>query len=366
MSIKVLVISKYTDYHSTRPEASIFHGLAKKDFDIYIMTRRDSKHAEEFEKSGITVIDYQPTKKFNRKESQYIRKFIKENKIDIAHFFNGKAIINGLMAVRGLPVKTVLYRGYSSNINWWDPTAYLKFLNPRVDAIFCNSKGVEEYLKRNLICKKDKAVTINKGHDVHWYENYPPMDLHKEFGIPKDAFVMVNIANNRRMKGIPYLLEAINNLPENANIHLLLVGRDMETEKNLNILKKGKNSNNVHFPGFRNDALNIVAASDVFVLPSIKGESITKAVIESMSLQTPAIISDIAGNVELVDHDKSGLVVRAKQSADITEAILRLYNDRDYCKLLGVNAKKHIQEKLNNETTVTKTAELYNRLVNKQ
>ena len=206
-------------------------------------------------------------------------------------------------------------------------------------------------------------MTINKGHDVRWYDNYPPLDLHNEFEIPKDAFVLVNIANNRRMKGIPYLLEAINKLPEDANIHLLLVGRNMDTKQNLKILQKGKNSNKVHFPGFRDDVLNIVSASDVFVLSSIKGESITKSVIESMSLGTPAIITDIPGNVELVSDGKSGLVVRSKHSEAIAEAILKMANDKDFCQKLGVNARKHIEEKLNNLRTIEKTSELYERLL---
>ena len=363
MSVKVLVISKYTDYHSTRPEASIFHGLAKLICKMFLMTLMDSKHAEEFEKSGITVIDYQPAKKFDRKESQYIRKFIIENDIDIVHLFNGKAIINGIRAARGLKVKVVLYRGYAGNINWWDPTAYLKFLHPRVDAIFCNSKGVEDYLRSKLICGKHKAVTINKGHDLHWYDNNPPTNLHKEFGIPEDAFVLINIANNRRMKGIPYLLEALNSLPEEANIHLLLVGRDMDTPENLAILKKGTKEERVHFTGFRNDVLNIVAASDVFVLPSIKGESITKSVIESMSLGTPAIISDIPGNVELVEDGKSGLVFPSKNSNALSVAILKLYNDRELCNRLGNNARKHIAENLSNIQTIEKTAQLYQQLL---
>jgi glycosyltransferase involved in cell wall biosynthesis len=223
---------------------------------------------------------------------------------------------------------------------------------------------VEDYLRSKLFCGKHKAVTINKGHDVHWYDNNPPTNLHKEFGIPVDAFVLVNIANNRRMKGIPYLLKALNSLPEEANIHLLLVGRDMDTSENLAILQKGKTANRVHFTGFRNDVLNIVAASDVFVLPSIKGESITKSVIESMSLGTPAIISDIPGNIELVEDGVSGLVFPSKNSNALSVAILKLYNDREFCNKLGINARKHIAENLSNTQTIEKTAQLYNFLFN--
>src|SRR5687767_7704636 len=129
MAIKVLVISNYTDYHSTRPEASIFLGLAKLGFEISIMTYASSKHVADFEKAGIRVIDFHPEKKFDKAEITRIREFIVQEQIQILHLFNGPSIINGLTAAEHLPVKVVLYRGYCGHIHWYDPTAYLKYLN---------------------------------------------------------------------------------------------------------------------------------------------------------------------------------------------------------------------------------------------
>jgi len=363
MPIRVLVISNYRSLHTARPEAAIFLGLAKLGLDIHVMTWGDSSFVPQFKEAGITVVDFHPTKKFDRKESDVIRQYVIDHQIDVMHLFNSPAIINGIRAANGLSVKVVLYRGYTGNIHWWDPTAYFKYLHPRVDAIFCNSIGVKELFDRQLFFKKSKAVTINKGHDLAWY-NYPPIDIRSELGISKEALLLVTVANNRRMKGVPYLLKAMSLLPSGLDIHLLLAGRDMDTKQNLAILKRGTYEGNVHFLGFRRDVLNVEAACDLFVLPSIIGESITKSVIEAMSLGVGAIISDIRGNVELVDHGVNGLVFPSKNAKALSDAILKVYNDRSLVAQFGEESKKRVATVLSSEQTVKRTKKLYEDLVN--
>ena len=363
MSIKVLVISNYRSQHTARPEAAIFFGLAKLGFDIHVMTWGDSSFVPDFRAAGMIVVDFHPKKKFDRRESDFIRQYVIDHKIDIMHLFNSPATINGIRAAKGLPVKVVLYRGYTGNIHWWDPTAYFKYLHPRVDAIFCNSIGVKQLFDRQLFFKKSKAVTINKGHDLAWYD-YEPIDIRSELGIDKDALLLVTVANNRRMKGVPYLLKAMSALPQGLNIHLLLIGRDMDTSQNLRILEKGGYKDNVHFLGFRRDVLNIEASCDIFVLPSITGESITKSVIEAMSLGVGAIISDIPGNVELVDDGVNGLVFPSKNVQALASAIEKVYNDRSLVEKFGKASKERVATVLNTEQTVIKTKKLYEDLMN--
>ena len=359
MAIKVLVISNYKGYHESRPEASIFLGLAKLGFEIHIMTYGDCQLADEFREVGINVIDFHPEKKFDRKEITKIRDFVTEEKIDILHLFNSISTVNGIIAAKKLPVKVVLYRGYGGNIKWYDPTSYLKYLNPRVDKIVCNAKGIEEYIQGQLFFDKSKTITINKGHNVEWYSSYKPIEIRKELGIPADSFLFVNVANNRKMKGIPYLLEAFNSIPEDLPVHLLLVGKNMDTKENLEILKANENKSKVHFLGFRRDAINITASCDAFVLSSIMGESITKAVVEAMALAVPPIITDIPGNRELAIHNESGLVVPAKNHEHLKDAMVQMYRDVDLRKRLGDGAKKRIENELSYKTTISKMKALY-------
>lgn len=362
MAISVLVISNYNDYHIARPEAEVYIQLAGMGFMIYVMTFKDSVYKQAFEDAGIHVIDFHPVKKFSKPEIRRIREFLKKEKIDILHLYNSKAIINGIQAARGLPVKVVLYRGYAGNVHWYDPTSYFKYLHPRVDKIVCNSKGVENSIQKQLFFNKNKTITILKGHNLDWYKNYNAIDLQKEFNIPEHAFILVNVANYRRMKGIEYLLNAFNYLPQREPIYLLLVGRGMDIPQNLKIINRCINKEKILLTGFRSDALNVVAASNAFVLSSVKGEGLNKAVIEAMAFGKPAIVTDIPGNQDLVEHEKNGLVVPRCNARALSEAIITLYEHPEQCNKMGSNAQKHVVEKLNLERSIIQTRKLYKEL----
>lgn len=362
MKIKVLVISNYRETNSVRPEAELFIGLKRAGVEVEIMTYGDAPYVEKFRAAGIRVIDFHPEKKLDKAEIQRIRSELIAGRHDILHLFNSRAILNGIQAAKGLPVKVVLYRGYTGNIHWYDPTAWLKYLHPRVDIITCIAEAIVELFQRQLFFKKSKAVTIRKGHSPLWYAGIRPLERSSLAGVPPDAFWVVCVANNRRMKGIPYLLRATYHLPPELPIHLVLVGKNMDAGGNRSLIEKSPNREKIHLPGYRTDVLNIVAASDVFVLASLFGEATTKAVIEAMSLGVAPVITDIPGNRGLVVHEKCGLVVPPKDPEAIAEAILKLYRDRVLCKEFGQRAKEHIEAEFNIRDTILNMKKLYEEL----
>ncbi|NBW34692.1 MAG: glycosyltransferase [Cytophagia bacterium] len=327
MSIKVLVIANYRPTVAVRSEAEIFIAL-QKDFgyDITIMTFADSEYVERFKSVGIRVIDFHPEAKFKPAYIRRIREELCTGNYQVMHLFNNKAMINGLLAAINIPVKVAIYRGYTGNINWWDPFMYLKYLSPRVDKIVCLVEAIRVLIRKNLFFNKDKAITINKGHDVNWYNNTVPVDL----GLPQNAFKITCVANIRPMKGL------IDDSPiKNQIINL----------------------------GYRKDVLNVVKASDAFVLPSIKGEAITKSVIEAMCLEVAPIITDIPGNVGLVIDGDSGLVVPPHNAKALADAMVKLSSDKDLTIRLGKKAREHIDKNLNTRDTVKAFDAMYKDLV---
>src|SRR5690606_1174284 len=107
------------------------------------------------------------------------------------------------------------------------------------------------------------------------------------------------------------LMEATKKIPVDLPIHLLLVGNKMDAPPIQKVINQSPNKDKIHFAGFRKDILNLVKKADVFVLPSIKGEAITKSVFEAMCLGVAPLITDIAGNKGLVIDKECGRVVPA-------------------------------------------------------
>ena len=139
----------------------------------------------------------------------------------------------------------------------------------------------------------------------------------------------------------------------------------MDTKENLKILKDTGYEDRVHFLGFRKDVLNVVAACDSFVLSSLFGESITKSVIEAMSLAKPAIITDIAGNIELIENGVQGFVTPAKNSKAMAQAIAKLVDHPTKAKEMGFAAKARIENELSSKQTVVKLKALYEKALSK-
>ncbi|MCB0638877.1 MAG: glycosyltransferase family 4 protein [Lewinella sp.] len=363
MSMRVLVISNYDDnYNAVRPEGELFIGLHRAGVDVQIMTFGDTPFARRFREEGLRVIDYHPTKKFSREAVIRIREAILAEDRQIVHLFNNKAIVSGIRAARGLPVKVATYRGYTGNIHWWDPSCYLTHLHPRVDGISCVSEAVKEVFDRQLFFRKEKAVTVSKGHDPAWYADVPTGDL-GEFGFSPQDIVISVVANARRMKGIPYLLEAMTMLPADLPLRFLLIGRGLDDEATLKALTQSGLRDRVTFAGFRKDVLALVRACDISLLPSVKGEGLSKVLLESLFLARPTIMTDIGGNRGLAVHGESALIIPPRDPAAMADAIRQLATDTDLRRRMGEAGQAYISTHYNVERSVREMKAFYEGLL---
>lgn len=361
--MKVLVVSNYRGLHTCRPEAEIFIGLKKMGHQVTVITYPNADYIPNFEKAGIRVLPHHPTKKYDRKFIAFLRKELQDGGYDILQLYNNKAISNGVRSARGIDVKVVVYRGASWNMAWWNPINYLKFFHPRVDYVVCNSEEIRQRFLSVPFYKKEKAVTIYKGHDTRWYEGIRAHDIRTELSIDKEDLLFVNVANNRKFKAIPDLMKAMGQIPKEAKVSLVVIGDKMDTIEIRRLAKESGNEEKIYFLGFRKDSINIVASSDIFVLPSIGGESLTKSVIEAMSLGTVPMISNIAGNAPLVDDGINGFVFRKADPKDLAKKMMFAYQNRHILPELSKGAIMKIDQDISNAETIRQYAEFYHRII---
>lgn len=361
--MRILVISDYDDnFNAVRPEGELFIGLRQSGVDVQVMTHGHTPYAQLFRKAGIKVFDFHPAKKFDRYAVRFIRDVLVKEDRQILHLFNNKAIINGLRAARGLPVKVLTYRGYTGNVHWWDPSNYLTHLNPGVDAITCVSDAVKEVFDRQIFFPKGKAVTVSKGHRPEWYTDVKAGSL-SEFQLPKDAVVVSVVANARRMKGIPYLIDALRLLPKESPAHFLLIGRGLDSAATISALESKGVRSRVTFAGFRKDVLELVKACDMSLLPSVKGEGLSKVLLESLFLSLPTIMTNIGGNRGLAVHNESGIIIPPRDPKAMAEAIERLVHDPALRKKMGTAGNAYVSTHYTVDRSVQELKAVYRQLL---
>lgn len=362
--MKILVISSYDDnWNSVRPEGELLIGLHRAGASVTVMTQGHVPYAQRFRSEGLEVIDFHPRHKFRSSESDFIRQELRRGEYDILHLFNNRAIVNGIRAARKLPVKVVTYRGFTGHIHWYDPSAYLSHLNPRVDCITCVSEAVQASFKGQLFFDYRKTQVVHKGHDPAWYREVQPASL-AEFGLPEEAIVVSMVANARKMKGLNYLLEASTMLPPELPLYFLLIGRDMDNVEVRRFLNGTAYADRFRFAGFRkDDVLQLVKACDISILPSIHGEGLSKAILEAMFLGRPTIMTSIGGNKGLAENGKSGLIVPPKDSRALADALVRLAGDKHLRRIMGEAAQMHISAHFGLGKSVQRQLDVYQNLL---
>jgi glycosyltransferase involved in cell wall biosynthesis len=355
VSIKVLCVTEDPD----RPTVAAFVGMRRRGVDLAVVCPPGSCRGT-FAAAGLPVVDIDLRRSLDPPAIRALRRELKSGRYDILHVFSGKALQNGLIAARGLPIRIVAYRGIVGNVSFLDPISWMRFLNRRISRIVCVADAVRDHFLRMrpavLRLPAKRLVTIYKGHSLEWYRE-PAADLTK-LGIPDDAFVVGCVANYRPRKGIEVLVGAIGRLPSAWRVHLLLVG-NMDAPRLAKIIGVSPAAERIHRVGYRQDAPALAAACDVFVLPSTRREGLARSLIEAMAYGVAPVVTDCGGSPELIVDGVSGLVVPVGDEDAIARAIAKLHEDSALRARIGAAARERIRDAFRIEDTIDRTIELY-------
>ena len=361
MNILALTSSS-SSFNSVRPELEIYVSLAKAGHNITIMTEKDSEYYSRFIEHGIDIIDTTHKKKISLKIILQIKKIIKEKNIDIVYATRSRNIPNAVFGSMGTDVKLVVYRGTTGGMYRHDPGSYLSILNPRVDGVICVSQAVNDHVSKQVFTKNKKIVTIYKGHDLAWY-NQEPLDL-EEFGTNRDNFNVACVASARPHKGLIYLLKAAAELSDIKDVHILLIGSDLDKEVYIaDEIEKSGMKDRIKVTGYRSDVPQIISACDVLVHPSIRKEGLPRVILESLAGGTPVIASSIEGSMEIIDDGFNGYIVEVKDYKGIAKKIRELYESPEQLKKLSDNCRYTIENKMSHKITAKKYIEYFESLL---
>jgi glycosyltransferase involved in cell wall biosynthesis len=174
-------------------------------------------------------------------------------------------------------------------------------------------------------------------------------------GIPVDAFLFGGLGQPVDEKWSPLMFEAFREVAErHSEAYLLLTGVPPRYQQAIRRLPAPVRSRVVELP-FTNadDELRLrYGAVDVFVHASAIGESFGLAVAEAMLAERPVVTLSVPargnGHVEVVGHERGGLVVN--DAGTMVEAMQRLISDRSLGARLGRMGAASIRERYDLES----------------
>lgn len=157
----------------------------------------------------------------------------------------------------------------------------------------------------------DKAAKLKYKTDV--FQKYP---------ILEGKFIYGFIGRLDKDKGINELFSSYLKLKEQyENIALLVVGPVDKTEGiNSELFQKVKACKSVIFTGFTNEVVKYLSTFDVLVHPSYR-EGFSMVIQQAMAMEVAVITTDIPGPSEVIEENKSGLLVPAKNTKSLNKAM---------------------------------------------
>jgi glycosyltransferase involved in cell wall biosynthesis len=193
------------------------------------------------------------------------------------------------------------------------------------------------------------------------------IEVRDELGINHQAKVIITVANLIPYKGHADLLEALsevmNQVPEAI---CLFVGEDRGIQKELErqALTLGVRDR-VIFMGLRNDIPNLMAASDVSVLPSYE-EGFSNVILESMAAGLSVVTTRVGGNPDVVVDGVTGWLVPSQSPKELAIKIVDLLNNPKKARKWGEMGRKRVTEIFPIEKMVGGYSSLYQRALSKK
>lgn len=161
---------------------------------------------------------------------------------------------------------------------------------------------------------------------------------------PSTHFTIATVGSLHPRKGHAYLIEAVARLHDRAKVALVIVGDGYLSQELHRLARDLGLGAQVFFVGYDASPYAALAACDLYVQPSVE-EGFGIAVVEAMALERPVVATRVGGLPEIVEHDVSGLLVKAADPDQLAAAVQRCIDDPSLRARLASAGRRSAEER---------------------
>lgn len=282
-----------------------------------------------------------------------LRRYVKANRIRLIHSTDRpRNAVYSVMLGKLTGAKSIVHvhvkwsSAYSRAARWGVHSA---------DAVFSISRYVTSTVV-DMGRSPDQVYTVLNAIDTtRWDPALDGASLRQELGIPRDAPLLASVSRLFEWKGQRELLKAFAQVrAERSDLRLLIVGYDASghdqsySRELRELAAQLKVSDHVVFTGQRSDIPRVMAACDVFTLPSFE-EPFGLVFLEAMAMAKPVVAVNNGGTPEVVEHGRSGLLSPPWDISALATNIATLVRDPELRARLGRHGRERVVEYFNAE-----------------
>jgi len=350
--------------------AQLLNGLPEDRFEPYLASAPNDAFLKNIKSKNLVFYPVDFSNRFNPLPLMRLYRIVKSQRIDIVHSQGARADFFARIAAKLAKVPIIistvqmLVEGY--NVGYLKRFLYQtfdRFSERFVDYFLV----VSSVLKENMIevhgIPPDKIIKIYNGIETDYYKPVGNEEMRykirREFAVNDSDILIASLGRLVWQKGFEYFLHAIPEiLREIPDARFILVGDGpLRPELERLAVELGE-GDKIIFAGYRSDVRDVLAALDIVVIPSVL-EGFPMITLEAMAMAKPIVAAKIDGITEQITDGINGILIPPKDSSAIAQAIIRLINDRESGKKLGLAARKKVEQEFSVEKMVSETEKVY-------
>ena len=298
-------------------------------------------------------------------------RFLRARRVDVVHTHRNKDCVIGALAAKfaGVPHVVRTIHGMPEPMRGWNRAKYAVYevldrtiLWGVVDRVITVSRQMAAALRASGY-RADSLIAIPNGLELGRVQvRESAASVRRALGIDEQALLIGTAGRLCAVKAQDLLLRAAPAiLRERPDARFLIVG-DGPLDGYLRDLasRLGVEPACV-FPGALPDIHDVMAAMDVFVLPSLH-EGLPMALLEAMALERPVVATAVGGVPEVVTNGSNGLLIESGDGAALAESCLTIARDRQFAAALGQMARQTVEARFTAETNGRAVLDTYRNL----
>lgn len=313
------------------------------------------------------VIDGQlfeiPERRFTFFDALKLLVFAKKRKVDLIHSHGKGAGVYGraIALMGGMPVVHTLHGVHVDHYSGAMRQVYLIYerLTRRINSrtILVSPSEYDAASQLGIVNRESSCVIHNgvtsQDRGLKWTSE-TRRRIRDELNLHKDDFVVVSLSRFDHQKNMPEAFEIAREL---SHIKFLMLGYGEDFSK----IKKETEQNavgNVILPGFVNNPLDYLVASDAYLSTS-RWEGMPLALLEAMSVSLPVIASDVVGNRDAVFNEDTGYLYQLGNIKEASNYIQAISSDPNVKKKMGERGRDCQQKLFSVSQMAFKTRDVY-------
>lgn len=336
--------------------------LVQAGATIHIAAQPDSQLARKATEAGIPVHKVRMHKGLPFFSLILIISIVIKEKINIIHTHSSvDARIAGIVGkILHRPVVRSRHLSTPIKQRWWSWFLYMRL----ADHVITSGESIRQDMINNNKMLPERITSIPAGVDTDiFFPRSPDPKLKEELGLTNEHFIVGIVAVLRSWKGHRSLFEGISLYKQiNPDVRLLVLG-DGPTRSNLETLREELDlEEHILMLGHIVDTPRYYSIMDVVILTSYSNEATSQTLPQAMLMGKPVIGTNVGSIPEVVIDSRTGILIPPNTPEQITEALDRLYNNREEREMLAQQGRSHALARFTKKGMMESTIGIYEKV----